>query len=401
MIDGGAPRALVLGLNPALQRTLVLATALHVGSVHRANSVDERFGGKGQGVAAAIACLEPERPPTVVQLLGRDPSRAGERVEEFLREERIDMITGWFDGATRTCITIVSAPNLTTEMIEPSVDVPDEVVDDLLARTADALSTHAALVIAGTAPPGAEDFYSRLLAILVAREAAPSSSPHAAFSTPLVVLDGYKGIHPLLTTGRIDVLKINRAELLELAGAGSASGPAGAETPPAGEQGADAAADEAARRLLCPLGDVAELGGLGQTRRAHASAAGGTRPVDGSDGGVLAVTDGHRPAALYTMAADGKLRKWQLSVPRVNAVNAIGAGDVCTGVFSHKLACAGFGGSASPADAGAAGLCDAFAWGLAAASARCTYLRPDEVTVALTFRLRTHVSIHEVEVALK
>jgi len=105
---------------------------------------------------------------------------------------------------------------------------------------------------------------------------------------------------------------------------------------------------------------------------------------------VLAVTDGAAPAVLFTMVADGSLRKWRFAVPAVKAVNAIGAGDVCTGVFAFKLASAGWSARAS-AETGAVGLCDAFSWGLAAASARCTSLRPDELSVAHVFRLRTHV----------
>jgi hypothetical protein len=94
------------------------------------------------------------------------------------------------------------------------------------------------------------------------------------------------------------------------------------------------------------------------------------------------------------MTADGRLKKWQLAVPRVPVINAVGAGDVCTGVFAYRLSLSGFGGAATGA-AGATGLCDAFAFGLAAASARCSRLRPDELEVSDLFRLRTHVMIRE------
>ena len=50
-------------------------------------------------------------------------------------------------------------------------------------------------------------------------------------------------------------------------------------------------------------------------------------------------------------------------MPTVDAVNAIGAGDVCTGVFAHHL-----GKGDEPVDA--------FAWGLAAACARVTRQLP-------------------------
>mmetsp|Transcript_28449 Transcript_28449/g.91848 ORF Transcript_28449/g.91848 Transcript_28449/m.91848 type:complete len:132 (+) Transcript_28449:173-568(+) len=73
---------------------------------------------------------------------------------------------------------------------------------------------------------------------------------------------------------------------------------------------------------------------------------------------AIAVTDGPRPAMLFHRA-----RAWRLAVPTVPCVNPIGAGDVCTGVFAHQLAV----GDDTLA---------AFAWGLAAASARVVERSP-------------------------
>lgn len=372
-----------MGLNPALQRTLVLPGVLSVGGVHRATSSDARAGGKGQGAAAAIAALEPAARPVVVQLLGRDRTGAGERVEAALRAAGVETLSGWYEGTTRTCVTVASEPGLTTEVIEPSAHVPPAVADALLERTLQLLPAHGALVLAGTAPPGAESFYARLLAQV-------DLAAKCRGAAPLVVLDSSQGVGGLLATGRVDVLKVNRDELLALAGER--------------EDGAGAV-DRAARLVLRGLaggagaaGAGAAIGGLGQARREAHARAGSAPAADGSDGGVLAVTDGGSSAALFTMDAAGALRKWALSVPRVEAVNAIGAGDVCTGIFAHKLACAGFSGQAS-ASTGAAGLCDAFSWGLAAASARCASLRPDELRVESVYRLRARVHASEERVA--
>ena len=66
---------------------------------------------------------------------------------------------------------------------------------------------------------------------------------------------------------------------------------------------------------------------------------------------------------------------WALHVPSVECVNAIGSGDVCTGIFLHSLVAAGHGaGGVASLDEQAC--CDAFAWGLAAACARCTHEQP-------------------------
>eukprot|EP00965_Chrysotila_dentata_P016762 556304-Pleurochrysis_carterae.AAC.2 len=79
---------------------------------------------------------------------------------------------------------------------------------------------------------------------------------------------------------------------------------------------------------------------------------------------------------------------WRLHVPSVEVVNAIGAGDVCTAVFLYHLAKAraqqsGDGGDGGDGDGGGDGdvgfasrEADAFAWGLAAACARCAHEQP-------------------------
>ena len=71
-----------------------------------------------------------------------------------------------------------------------------------------------------------------------------------------------------------------------------------------------------------------------------------------------------------TLAIFSSTGAWEIEVPRVECVNAIGAGDVCTGVFIHELAKAR---KERRVDGEAAA--EAFAWGLAAASARCAPLR--------------------------
>jgi sugar/nucleoside kinase (ribokinase family) len=156
----------------------------------------------------------------------------------------------------------------------------------------------------------------------------------------------------VLDSGRLDVLKLNLDELAALTKL---------NTPAA-----------AARHLLA--GPAARL----------------RRP-----GAVVAVTDGPRPALLFQAGPNPNPnlypdlypdpdpdpnpnpsaglfqadRAWRLSVPTVEPViNAIGAGDVCTGIFAHHL-----GRGDEPVDA--------FAWGLAAPTVTPT------LTLALTLAL--------------
>lgn len=93
---------------------------------------------------------------------------------------------------------------------------------------------------------------------------------------------------------------------------------------------------------------------------------------------LLALTDGPRPARLFAKGG----ASWTLSVPKIECINAIGAGDVCTGVLLHSLAS----GMRPP---------DAFAMGLAAASARCRHNLP-EFTQEEVQAMRADVRIDEV-----
>jgi fructose-1-phosphate kinase PfkB-like protein len=59
----------VVGLNPALQRTITLS-GLKVGGVNRASSVEVGIGGKGQNVIVASRHMQLQRPSQLLQFLG-------------------------------------------------------------------------------------------------------------------------------------------------------------------------------------------------------------------------------------------------------------------------------------------------------------------------------------------
>ena len=130
----------------------------------------------------------------------------------------------------------------------------------------------------------------------------------------------------VLSSGRLDVLKLNADELSSLTG--------------------EADVSRAARQLF--QGVEAPL----------------RRP-----GALLAVTNGSGDAMLYGAAA-----AWRLRVPRVEALNAVGAGDVTMGVFVHSLARLR---GVKEVEPGLSAEADAFAWGIAAGSARCLSQLPE------------------------
>lgn len=314
-----ALRVLALGPNPALQRVLSFPSPLALGAVNRASSVSEYVGGKGQGVALAVARWAPGC-AAAAQFVGGD---TGQFVDARLRAQGVDTISQPTAAPTRVCTTLIDA-GVTTELIDPSGPVDEAEVAGLLHALGGRLGEFGAVALCGTTPPGGGSLYARLARRLGDASPAETGRPGPE---PILLLDGYKEVGEVLCSGRVDVLKVNVEEALALTGTTSPH----------------AAADKLLRVQGAPL-----------SRR----------------GALLALTNGPDPALLFSREGS-----WQLQVPALACVNAIGAGDVCTGIFLHHLAAA----AADDADgrvAPAAAL-DAFAWGLAAACARCTREQPD------------------------
>ena len=216
-----------------------------------------------------------------------------------------------------------------TELIDPSGSVTDDELGGLLdqiAQYCDAASSPAVggFALCGTVPPGAAALYAE------AAERLKQLDAGAVDDQPILLLDGHKGVDATLQSGRVDVLKINVDEALALTGA--------------------ATPEQAAAQLL--EGESAVL----------------TRPR-----AVLALTDGAKPARVF--GRDGVA--YTLHVPEIDVVNAIGAGDVCAAIFLHELVRRRSESSATSSAASAtADAAEAFAWGLAAACARCTHELP-------------------------
>ena len=334
-------KLLALGPNPALQRVLTF-DELNLGGVNRASQLTQYVGGKGQGVALALNTWQPGC-SCVAHFLGGDNGRY---VEDSLARAGVAQVVQRTEADTRICTTLLG-PTATTELIDPSGTVSPSELDGLLDKIDAALAQAdggggiAAMALCGTTPPGASGLYGAAARRLAAR---------ADLEGVLLLLDGHKNVEEVLSSGRCDVLKINVDEVKALTGLD--------------------APDDAARALL------------------HGEAAPLVRP-----GALLALTDGPAPARLYSKGGAA----WRLHVPRIECVNAIGAGDVATAVFAHTLAAARAAGGGAADEAAAV---DAFAWGLAAACARCTHNLPSEMERAEAEELRAQVRIEAVEEVL-
>jgi len=195
------PAMLVLGLNPALQKSMWVPE-LTKGKVHRASKVLLSVGGKGQGCARAAAdCAQ--HAVTVAQFMGGD---AGEFLQQQMATWGVEQVTRVVEGTTRTATTVVcEASGTATELIDPSAEIGAAHSDHLLDEIKELIQNRKAVTISGTCPPGVTQKFYEAVAL-----AAPPGCT--------VVLDGYTNVDSVLATGRVGVLKINRDELLELTG---------------------------------------------------------------------------------------------------------------------------------------------------------------------------------------
>jgi len=335
-----APRGRLcfLGLNPALQRTVVMPSAADLGGtgagpwrrggVHRAVRCVVGVGGKGQAAAAAAARVTGARGTvSVVQPLG---GHEGAALAEAQREtpgappSALRPLT-WAltaPGArTRTCITLVDASGAgpaseaVTEIIEPSEPLSGDDVSGIADLALAAIDGRAesgraesgrappallGLGLMGTVPPGCEGVYADAAAAAAAlRLPGGSTLGGLTDGSPPVLLDGYKGEGVLraLRGGGVHALKVNADELLALAaeaGAGAGDGDSGGgDGAGAGASGSDSGGDGggiAAAAQALPADGPGRLEAVERCATA-CHAAFGVR--------IVAVTDGPSDALLF------------------------------------------------------------------------------------------------------
>lgn len=319
-LPSATPQILCVGLNPAYQKSMRFSQ-LVMDAVNRAESVYISAGGKGQHCAIAAnlycpGCAE------VAQFLG-EAGPAGRFIADYLHDKRVPTtaLTEWVPMMrTRTCTTLLYGDaGAMTELIDPSETIPVHHAGALKTRLLAAMvrPETRAVVMCGTFPPGVgPSLYADVAT------AKLGMGIHSA----ILVIDAYKGIGDALSTGACDLLKINAAELHALVSGGGEAGVEGL--------GREEVVLRDMELAFHPRG--------GPMSSCPATSA-------------LAITDG--PSAAYLRRGTGEM--WKLTIPAVQGVvNPIGAGDCVTGVMVAALVAGDQ-------------LVDAFAKGLAAASASC------------------------------
>ena len=189
-------KIIILGLNPAWQRTLILKS-LSVGDVNRCEEILEYASGKGINVAFAVKKWKSV--PLVLQFFGGASGRA---LCRDLNESEIHHDSVEIKSATRICQTLVASSKC-TELIDPSPGISSREALLLCDKVKSLKDSADFWVFSGTFPSGFSEKYLRKML-----KNTPSSK---------IVLDGIIGVTPILKHG-IHVLKINRQELFQLTG---------------------------------------------------------------------------------------------------------------------------------------------------------------------------------------
>ena len=323
---------LVSGQNCAWQLTYRFERVTP-GAVNRVQEVHRSAAGKGVNAARVLAALEV--PATLLAYLG---GANGSRIGAALRREGIAARVVEMDADTRTCVTLLEGPAATparqvTELVEPAA-VADAAAQERFATAYEELLPHAAaVVIAGTAIGGAR------------REVYAEMVRRAHRHGVVTLLDAYRDHGRAALDAAPTVLKINRTELAELAGA--------------------------------PVNTVAaRVAAYRNLRDRH-----GVRWVM-----VTAAAEG--------MEASDGTRLLRATPPAVPVVNSIGSGDAAAaGVIAGIVAAAGDG--RVPPRLEGVDLAVAARLAVACGSANCRSPVPGVVTAGLVRSLGAQVSISE------
>jgi len=289
-----------LTANPSVDRTIEVA-ALRPGTVTRARASRVDAGGKGVNVARALAA-HGRKAKAVLPSGGAE----GAQLEALLAGAGLDLLTVRIGGSIRANVTVVEADGTTTKLNEPGPRLSAAELAALAATLGEAAAAAEWVVLSGSLSPGTPaDWYAGVIRQL-------------GGSGPRIAIDSSGPPLAQAIAARPDLVKPNREELAELAGASI-----------------DTIADvAAAARVLIEAGVHTVLTSLGPA------------------GAVLTRRDG----------------AWHATAAAIEPRSTVGAGDaLLAGYLSASSS--GTADTAGPGRGGGpAALAEAVAWGSAAAA---------------------------------
>jgi len=313
-------RPLVVGLNPALQRTITVPH-LKVGSVNRGSKVLVGIGGKGQNAVVAANQMETSIKPTLLQILGQ--GFEGDALMSLLHTKTDSFLSIRTKATCRVCITLLNGDE-STEIIEPSENVlPNEIESLLSSIQTEYLNTKApSIAIMGSMPKGCP---SNLYASIISKCAGKDTK---------ILLDTVVGLSDSLKVsialGSSILLKVNVNELLSLAGMPSIS-----------SSGSVDIVREACIEFLkssCHMSTMSSTT-TGTDASKPSVVSESVQNSSGSSSSIyIAVTDGPHPSHLLKLplstssssySSSSRVRQWVFTSPQLpgSVVSPIGAGD--------------------------------------------------------------------------
>ena len=298
VLDMSESLLMIVGLNPALQRSVSFVNDIMKGSVNRGADMSVGIGGKGQNCYVACNILNSNAKESnlsldLVQFIGS--GLEGEQLLSLLSNNHAlteTSLTVRSVSRLRTCITLVD-PSDATEIIEPSGPITEEEQLELLHAVSKRLNKAKGIACMGSMPPGvSKDFYIELIR-------------SGSTTTTKVLLDTNVNIANTLNMCQKDIkcpsmLKINARELCALVGIEAASGSDVSEATSAD------AIQQSASLLQKELTDK-------QGAAVH-----------------LAITDGPHAAYLFNLQ-NQEAMKYTLPALAKSIRNPIGAGDATAG----------------------------------------------------------------------
>lgn len=355
-------RNIIIGLNPALQRSINLGAPLTVGAVNRGTNVNIGIGGKGQDVLIAAHSMHAAELPLLAQFLGSGAE--GDQLLTLLASLTLKsdphynpaQLTVRTSSRLRNAITLLNPPPAdATEIVEPSGSILQSELQQLKSTFSNQFSNTPApgVAVMGSMPPGCPtSYYCDLLSLC--------TSPQSK-----VLLDTLVNVHSTIAylQGRVDsiYLKLNIRELMGLGGMKVSGSDAGKSSEDS---------------LIAAAGKVVEGVTMQDT--------GGTRTfILATDGPFCAhlLEVALSPSTTGSSSTPWLKAQYRYTLPPLPSpvVNPIGAGDAAASgtlmALTHKVDVSSLGGSsvagAVSGDSALMLAVTSFGWGLACGAASC------------------------------
>ena len=146
-------------LNASIDKAYYLNKPLEKGTIARVNTVKNSAGGKGLNVARVIHLYN--HPVMATGFIG---GYNGQYLSSLLDQDKIKYSFFNVSGETRCCINILDKNNLSTELLEPGMNVTSSELNAYRHKLNELVSNSNVVVFSGSLPQGVPaDYYYKLI----------------------------------------------------------------------------------------------------------------------------------------------------------------------------------------------------------------------------------------------